>query len=357
MRDLLPDVDAWLNDEQMVALATVVKAWGSAPRPLGSKMAMSSDGGMAGSVSGGCVEGAIVEEARSVLHSGEPKLVSFGVSNDDAFAVGLSCGGTIEIFLERWDVETMAGLRADVESRRLVARALVLRGTGAGRHALLRPTEGGLDMTGSLGREDWDAAVREAAASGFANLASSRDRDAREAQSDDDPGRDLFVDVLAPPPRLVVVGAVHAAVHLVAMANEAGFETLVVDPRTAFATAERFAHADRLLHDWPDEALESLDLDQGSYVALLSHDLKLDVPALKVALPRARYVGALGSSKTHAKRLARLAEETGIDGPLAARIHNPIGLNLGGRRAEEIAVAVLAEIVGVSHGVDFRPIP
>ena len=193
--------------------------------------------------------------------------------------------------------------------------------------------------------------------SGFATFGSSRDRDVHDVTGAGGPGRDLFVDVLAPPPRLIIVGAVHAAVHLVAMAKEAGFETIVVDPRTAFATEERFAHADRLLHDWPDEALQSLNLDQGSYVALLSHDLKLDVPALKVALPRARYVGALGSSKTHAKRLARLAEETGIEGPLAERIHNPIGLDLGGRRAEEIAVAVLAEIVGVSHGVDFRPVP
>lgn len=359
MRDLLPQIDAWINENQRVALATVVKVWGSAPRPLGSKMAVSSSGGMVGSVSGGCVEGAIVEEARTVLDTGVPKLVSFGVSNDDAFAVGLSCGGTIEVFLERWDAKSMQSLRDEVDSRRLVARALVLRGD-AGRQALLYPSSHdarGVRMGGTLGRDDWDDSAREAARSGFATFASSRDRDLRDSRGDDDPGRDLFVDILAPPPRLVVVGAVHAAVHLVAMANEAGFETIVVDPRTAFATEERFAHADRLLHDWPDEALQSLDLDQGSYVALLSHDLKLDVPALQVALPRARYVGALGSSKTHRKRLARLAEETGIEGALAERIHNPIGLDLGGRRAEEIAVAVLAEIVGVSHGVDFRPVP
>lgn len=367
MRDLLPHVDAWLARDEAVALATVVKVWGSAPRPLGSKMAVSS-GGMAGSVSGGCVEGAVVEATRSVLATGEPKLVSFGVSDDDAFAVGLSCGGTIEVFLERWDAAALAPLREAVEARRLAARALVLprdadgaadgeADEDAGRQMLFFPSgeaSGGLKQVGSLGREDRDARAREAAERGFATFASSRDRD---RDGEEDPGGDVFVDVLPPPARLVIVGAVHAAVHLVAMAREAGFETIVVDPRTAFATEERFAHADLLLHDWPDQALERLDLDANSYVALLSHDLKLDVPALRVALPRARYVGALGSRRTHAKRLARLAEETGIDGPLAQRIHNPIGLDLGGRRAEEIAVAVLAEMVGVRHGIDFRPVP
>lgn len=361
MRDLLPQIDAWLAEDRRVALATVVKVWGSAPRPLGAKMAVAEGGGMAGSVSGGCVEGAIVEEARPVLDTGTPKLVSFGVSDDDAFAVGLSCGGTIEVFLERWDAAGMSGLRADLEARRLVARALVLRGPEVGRQALLRPPDAGIRdgtvaMDGSLGDDVWNESVRRAAAAGFATFASHRDRDGDHA-SDDDPGRDLFVDILPPPPRLVIVGAVHAAVHLVSMAKIAGFETVVVDPRTAFATAERFGHADVLVHDWPDEALRALDLDANSYVVLLSHDLKLDVPALQVALPRARYVGALGSSKTHGKRLARLAEETGIEGVLAERIHNPVGLDLGGRRAEEMAVSILAEMVGVRHGKDFRPIP
>ncbi|MDA8020063.1 MAG: XdhC family protein [Thermoanaerobaculia bacterium] len=357
MRDLLPQIDAWLADGQRVSLATVVKVWGSAPRPLGSKMAVATSGGMAGSVSGGCVEGAVVEEAQSVLATGVPKLVSFGVSNDDAFAVGLSCGGTIEIFLERWDSGSMAPWRKAVEDRRLVARALVLRSDQAGRQALLWPEGVEISMDGSLGRDDWDRQVRLSATNGFATLGSRRERDLPDDREGDDPGHDLFVDVTAPPPRLVIVGAVHAAVHLVAMAKEAGFETIVVDPRTAFATKERFSHADRLLHSWPDEALLSLDLDANSYVALLSHDLKLDVPALRVALPRARYVGALGSRNTHHRRLTRLAEEAGIEGALAERIHNPIGLDLGGRRAEEIAVSVLAEVVGVSHGVDYRPIP
>jgi len=161
---------------------------------------------------------------------------------------------------------------------------------------------------------------------------------------------DVFLEVHPPRPKLVIVGAVHVAIPLVSFAKTLGFRTYVVDPRTAFATPERFAHADELLTDWPDEALAKIGLNESTYLALLSHDMKLDVPALEIALPSpARYVGALGSAKTHEKRLKALAE-AGIPAALAARIHNPIGLDLGGRRAEEMAVAILAEIVAVSHG-------
>ena len=161
---------------------------------------------------------------------------------------------------------------------------------------------------------------------------------------------DVFFEIHPPRPKLVIVGAVHVAAALVTFARELGFKTIVVDPRTAFATPERFAHADELRTDWPDEALVKTGINENTYLALLSHDLKLDVPALKVALPSAaRYIGALGSKKTHAKRLAALAE-AGVVGAAVERIHNPIGLDLGGRRAEEIAMAILAEMIAVQHG-------
>jgi xanthine dehydrogenase accessory factor len=161
---------------------------------------------------------------------------------------------------------------------------------------------------------------------------------------------DVFFEVHPPRPQLVVVGAVHVAIHLVRFARELGFRTYVVDPRTAFATPERFVDADELLTDWPDESLRRIGLNESTYLALLSHDLKLDIPALKIALPSpVRYIGALGSQKTHEKRLKALAEE-GVPQELYGRIHNPIGLDLGGRRAEEIAVSILAELVAVSHG-------
>lgn len=357
MRDVLPQIDAWLAGdeaaERRIAIATVVKVWGSAPRPPGAKMAVNAAGGIAGSVSGGCVEGAVVQEAESVLEGGQPKLVSFGVSDDDAFAVGLPCGGTIEVFVEPLgdEEDAEARLRRRVAESRITGRAVVLGGDAFGRQALLEPgagADGGAPrLRGSLGAPELDDAARRAAAGAFRDFACRRLELERG---------DLFVEVHPPPKRLVIVGAVHAAVHLVTLARVAGFETIVVDPRSAFATEERFGHADRLVREWPAEALEDLGVDENTYVALLSHDLKLDVPALEVALPRARYVGALGSSRTHGKRLERLAA-AGVDGPIVERIHNPIGLDLGGRRAEEIAVSVLAEIVAVSHGKDYRPPP
>lgn len=198
---------------------------------------------------------------------------------------------------------------------------------------------------GSLGAPQLLDAVRERAAEAFRTFASERFELALgEARAD------VFLEVHSPRKKLVVVGAVHVAIPLVGLAKELGFRTYVVDPRTAFATAERFAHADELLDLWPEEALEKIGLDESTYLALLSHDLKLDVPAIRAALRSpARYIGALGSKKTHAKRLAALREE-GLAEEDLSTIHNPIGFDLGGRRAEEMALAILAEIVAVSHG-------
>ena len=345
MRDILAQLDQRHGvAEGATAIATVVKVWGSAPRPLGSKMAVHSSGDMVGSVSGGCVEGAVVEEAQSVLADGTPKLVSYGVDNETAWSVGLSCGGRIDIFIERG---YMPELAEAVRARRLVARAVVIAGEDTGCQRLIFPDG---STVGELGSEALSSLADDMVAASWSSFGARRD--STESQG----GSELFVEILAPPPKLIIVGAVHVAVALVTLAKTVGFETVVVDPRTAFATQERFHHADQLLHDWPDEGLRRVGVDANTFVALLSHDLKLDVPALQVALPAARYIGALGSRKTQAKRLAA-AKEAGIDDHLLERMHNPIGLDLGGRRAEEIAVAVLAEMVAVSHGRGYKPIP
>ncbi|HEX9733661.1 MAG TPA: XdhC family protein [Thermoanaerobaculia bacterium] len=233
-------------------------------------------------------------------------------------------------------------LAADLAQERLVALASVVEGPAAwrGRQLLLWP-DGTVDGELRELAEQLGKPAREA----FTTFRAQRLAVEHQGET-----LDVFLEVHPPRPKLVIVGAVHVAISLVSFAKTLGLRTYVVDPRTAFATPERFAHADELLTDWPDEALARIGLNESTYVALLSHDLKLDVPALKVALPsRARYVGALGSAKTHQKRLKALAEE-GVPAALAARIHNPIGLDLGGRRAEEMAVAILAEIVAVSHG-------
>ncbi len=345
MRDILPEVESWREQGKPAALATVVKVWGSAPRPLGSKMAVTSQGDMAGSVSGGCIEGAVYEEAQAVLASGEPKRVEFGVSDETAWSVGLSCGGQIEVFLERIhpaaNPDLLARLIGHLEAGELAAVVSVVGGAGLGRQRLIRPGE---PAFGSLGSDDLDAAADRMAAEGLGSFASRRET-VREQMAP----IDLFCDVHSPPPKLIVVGAVHAAIHLVRFARELGYRTVVVDPRTAFATPERFADADELDTRWPEEALADHGLDEATCVATLSHDMKLDLPALEAALRSpARYIGALGSKRTHAKRVERL-KDAGFSNDEIARIHSPIGLDLGGRRANEIALAVMAEIVASGY--------
>ncbi|MCP3963697.1 MAG: XdhC/CoxF family protein [bacterium] len=244
--------------------------------------------------------------------------------------------------------EIYSRLRDCLDADRLAAVATVVAGPGRGAQLLIAPaTAAGLPAIreGGLGSEELERAVTERTEE---LLRSFRSR--RLSLPAGDGEADVFVEIHPPRPKVVIVGAVHVAAALVTLAKTLGFRTIVVDPRTTFATPERFGHADELITEWPDEALRAIGLNENTYVALLSHDLKLDVPALQVALPSpARYVGALGSKKTHGKRLAALAE-AGIEGELARRIHNPIGLDLGGRRAEEIAVAIIAEMIAVLHG-------
>jgi xanthine dehydrogenase accessory factor len=311
-------------------------------------MAVSAAGDISGSVSGGCVEAAVAETALEVIRTGVPRLLEFGVADEDAWAVGLSCGGRIQVFVERVPeagtaaVNAIAAIDAAVRADERVSRAVVVRGTGLG--ASMAFTDGGV-VTGSLGSPARDEALlaqaRGRPAGGDASLLSL------------DAGGDLclvFVSEVRPRPELVIFGAVHIAVALVALARTLGFRTAVVDPRSAFATRERFADADVLLDAWPDQPLPGVRLDARSAVVVLSHDPKIDVPALQVALARpVAYVGALGSASTQRKRAAALARE-GVTADQMSRLHAPIGLRIGARTPEEIALAILAEIVAVRHG-------
>jgi xanthine dehydrogenase accessory factor len=244
--------------------------------------------------------------------------------------------------------EIFRELKRSLDEERLAILATVVDGPRAGAQLLLGPH----GETGGLGSEDLEARVRERAAEARATFRSTRvsfDADGGEVS--------VFIEVHPPRPQLVIVGAVHVATPLVTIARTLGFRTIVVDPRATFATAERFPHADRIIVEWPQEAFRSVRLHEGTYVALLSHDLRIDLPAFEVALRSpVRYIGALGSRKTHAKRVAAL-EERGLTKEEIDRIHAPIGLDLGGRRAEEIAVAVMAEVVAVSHGIGLRAGP
>jgi xanthine dehydrogenase accessory factor len=333
MREVIRDVEAWRAAGEPVALATVIETWGSAPRTAGSKMALTASGRIAGSVSGGCVEGAVVEAGRETLRTGRPQRLHFGVADDTAWAVGLACGGSIDVFVERLEGKSFDPLRDAVLAERAAAAVTVVEGPEPllGRKLLL--FDDGRTQ-GSLGPELDDAAAgaaREALAAGEAKRVR---RDAVE----------LFAEPLLPPPTLVAVGGVHIAVALVALGKTLGYRTVVVDPRAAFGSAERFPGVDRLVTAWPDEALRDLGLNASTAVAVLTHDPKLDDPALQVALPSpAFYVGALGSKKTQEKRRRRLLE-SGLTEEKLSRLHAPIGLPLGGRSPEEIALSILAEI-------------
>lgn len=309
---------AWHRDGRGAALATVVETWGSAPRRVGAQLAVSGRAEIAGSVSGGCVEGAVVAEALDALETGRSTILTFGVSDDEAFAVGLACGGTIRVMVEPVGQGVPEDLLADLvvaaEAHRPIAYAV---DTGGWTRRLLGPDDP------------------------LAGERFAQDRSGFEGET--------FVAVRNPPLRLVVVGGVHIAQPLVAMARLASYAPVVVDPREAFASADRFPDI-VLRHDWPDEALIDLGIDTRTAVVMLTHDPKLDDPALTVALRSpAFYVGALGSTRTHAKRVARLAE-AGVSEAEMARLHAPVGLPIGAASPAEIALAILAEVTARLRG-------
>ncbi|MBN1218452.1 MAG: XdhC family protein [Anaerolineae bacterium] len=344
MQEILTHLEIWQARGDTVALATVINTWGSSPRAPGAKMAVNQHGEMIGSVSGGCVEGAVVEEALAVIRTGRPKLLHYGVADEEAWQVGLACGGTIEILVERFQD---FGLKDYLRQDKGVILATVVRGPEhwLGVKALI-PAEG--EPTGPLlatllrdqllqdtpGLLNQGAAITHHYALPAEGLAEV----------------DVFFDIFRSAPRLVIIGAVHIASELVHFARRFGFCTYVVDPRRAFATRDRFPHVDNLRQQWPDEALPEIGLTPNTSVVVLSHDPKLDDPALKLALSSpVFYVGALGSPKTHAKRVERLLAE-GLTQAQLDRLHAPIGLNIGGRSPAEIALSIMAEMVAVRNG-------
>jgi xanthine dehydrogenase accessory factor len=302
MREVLAELEEWTRAGEEIALATVVETWGSSPRPLGSKMVVTRSGKMAGSVSNGCIEGAVFEEAQKVLKTGTPKLAAFGVADDVAFEVGLACGGHIEVFVQPW---------------------------APAHEQLLTMLE-----------RDQAATLRTNLVTGEVNLKPGASSGSQLARIDGD----WFVEPLPRPAHLVIVGAIHIAIPLHRLAKLMGYRVTVVDARSKFASKERFPEADELIVSWPDEAMSKLILDSSTYVVILTHDPKFDLPALRSVLGKeVGYIGAIGSRKTNQNRFDALREEGFTDEQLA-RVHGPIGLDLGGRGAEETALGILAEI-------------
>jgi xanthine dehydrogenase accessory factor len=335
MKEIVSDINNWLTeDQQHIVLATVIQTWGSAPRKAGDKMAFTADGQISGSVSGGCVEGAVIEAGNEVLTTGIPQLLHFGVADETAWEVGLACGGTIDIFVEPLHIETYVFL-----------------------HEIVRNDQVGHCVTILRGPEDWVGKKWIGVLDGiyFNQLPQSLNLSIANLLRENFPATtkrlqlsdsvELFVEQFRPAPTLIMVGGVHIAVALTSMAKTLGFRTIVIDPRRAFGSDDRFPHADQLLTLWPQKAFAELEITPETAVALLTHDPKIDDPALEIVLPSsAFYIGALGSRKTHAKRVERL-QKKGVDAAQISRIHAPIGLNLNAQTPEEIALSVMAEVV------------
>lgn len=354
MRETLPTVARWLAEGQPVALATVVDVWRSAPRPAGAAMAVSGDGRISGSVSAGCVESAVVGLAQESLATGGGRVARFGVSDDEALAVGLVCGGEITVLVEAITEVASAAwqqVAASVRADEPVAAVAITDGAAPGHRLWVWPGE----VAGSLGDPALDAAViadvRAMLTTGTSSARQYGSRGERRAAD-----LTVWVSALASRPRMVIFGATDFAAALAALGRHLGYHVTVCDARAALATPERFPAADEVVVQWPHRYLEHAALDERAVLCVLTHDPKFDVPLLERALrlPVA-YVGAMGSRRAHAERLAGLRAR-GLDEEALGRLRSPIGLDLGGRTPEETAVAIAAEVIRSRYGGSAEPL-
>ena len=337
MKDIIDAVDRWTEQGKAIAIATVTETWGSSPRGVGAQMVVSVDGEMVGSVSGGCVEGAVVDACLDVFRTGKQKYLNFGVADETAWKIGLSCGGEINVFVRLLDMQIFNSLRNAWEQNRKFVIVTVVRDANSPLAQEFLMLDDGEIIDGE-GYEFDDQALAFAAntlKTGQSHLVSRND------------GVELFFNFNAPPITLIIVGGVHIAISLVSFANKMGFRTIVVDPRKAFANLARFHHADRFYTNWPTEVFAKIKITESTAIAVLTHDPKIDDPALEIALNSpAYYVGALGSKKTQYNRRQRLLN-VGLSEEQIGRLYAPIGLDLGGQTPEQISLAIIAEIVQV----------
>ena len=356
MRDILDQITKWWDSGETFGLATVVNTFRSAPRDPGAALAVSDSGEVVGSVSGGCVEGAVYELAREVCETGQPVLQTYGISDDTAFDVGLTCGGIIELFVEPVSKErfdALADVAAAIRDEVPVAVATVISGPGMlGARRIIRAGA----ATGTLGAgERLDEAVDDDARGMLAQgLTGVRHYGQHGERRLDD--LSVFVQSFAPPPRMLVFGAIDFAAAVARAGKFLGYRVTVCDARPIFATHARFPDADEVIVDWPHRYLAQTPIDSRTVICVLTHDPKFDVPVLEVALRTpAGYIGAMGSRRTHDDRLARL-REAGLTEDELARLRSPIGLDLGARTPEETAVSVAAELIQLRWGGSGQPL-
>jgi xanthine dehydrogenase accessory factor len=353
VRDILPAITARWSEEETFGVATVVSTFSSAPRDPGAALAVVGGGEVIGSVSGGCVEGAVYELATEVTETGEPVLRRYGVSDDDAFAVGLTCGGILDIFVEPISKKTFPELGAisdAVEGGEPVAVATVISGPGRVGSRRVIWGDAGRESAGSLrAGARLDAAVDDDArgmlAQGLTGIRHYGEHGERRGDE-----LAVFVNSFAPPPRMLVFGAIDFAAAVARIGKFLGYRVTVCDARPVFATRSRFPQADEVVVDWPHRFLASAEVDERTVICVLTHDPKFDVPVLEVALRTpAGYVGAMGSRRTHSDRLERL-RAAGLTERELSRLRSPIGLDLGARTPEETAVSIAAELIQLRWG-------
>jgi xanthine dehydrogenase accessory factor len=360
MRDVLDDIAAWFAAGETFGLATVVNTFRSAPRPAGAAMAVSPSGEVTGSVSGGCVEGAVYELAQEVMASGTAVVQRYGVSDDDAFAVGLTCGGILDVLVEPVGPATFpefADVAAAIAAREPVAVATVVAGPGTvgARRVVWADRASGSLAPDAPYAGRLDAAVDDDARGMLAQGLTGQRHYGREGERRLDE-LSVFVHSFAPPPRLLVFGAIDFAAAVARAGKFLGYHVTVCDARPVFATPKRFPDADEVVVRWPHKYLGGTEVDERTAICVLTHDPKFDVPLLEVALrTRAGYVGAMGSRRTHDDRMKRL-REAGLTEEELSRLRSPIGLDLGARTPEETAVSILAELIQLRWGGSGRPL-
>lgn len=362
MRDVLDALMADWDAGRTSGLATVVRTFDSAPRPPGASMLVTADGSAVGSVSGGCVEGAVYELATEVTTDGVPRLVRYGISDDEAFAVGLTCGGILDVFVQPVSRSTFEGLdavRDDIDAARPVGVATVIEHPDArwlGRHVIVRPDR----FESQLPSERASTAIADDT---LGLLATGRNATLTYGTDGErlDEGMRIFFDSYAPRPRLIVFGAIDFASALARLGAFLGYRVTVCDARPVFATPARFPDVDEVVVSWPDryfaEQVALGLIDSRTVVCVLTHDPKFDVPLLELALrgPELAYIGAMGSRRTHDDRLARL-RAAGLTDAELAHLHSPVGLDLGSRTPEETAVSIAAEIISRQWGGSGEPL-
>jgi len=336
VRDVLETLERWSSDGLKVATATVVSTERSAPRDPGAVLAVSEQGEVIGSVTGGCVEPAVYEEAQSILAGGQPRLLEYGIADDEAFEVGLPCGGTVHIFVDALDAALVPRIAEAVRAEQPIALAVTVSGERIGEKRLVHTDD---SPDGELVER-----ARELLSRGETGVVTVD-------------GDDVFVSSFAPRPRMYVFGAIDFASALASLGRYLGYRVTVCDARAKFVTPERFPDVDELVVDWPDRFLASAPVDGRTAICVLTHDNKFDVPILKAALESpAGYIGAMGSRRTTERRNERLLEE-GVNEEQLQRVHAPIGLKIGSRSPEEVAVAIGAQIIAVFNESTARVSP